>query len=1462
MIQTPRTIRKLVAYLAAASLLVALVAAPSFWALRQTTAAAEARKHTFTVIESMKDLLAELIDAETGQRGYLLTGDETFLEPHLAVRERISGQLQQLRQSSQVPAATLHLDALPPLIEAKLAHLAQNIVLRRSNDLPAALANVTSPHGKQLMDSIRAEVGAVVRLEKGVLAQREAAFQATMRRLFTIIVGASLFTLLFALAFAYLIYQKSRHQLETQVHLKTRDLLAAQEETNTQLQQANRSLRESEEKIAVTLSSIGDAVLSTDSEARVTSLNPVAERLSGWTQEQALGRPVSEVFHIINKETRHPATIPVMAALAHGTIQGLANHTVLIARNGGECDIADSCAPIRNRDGQVVGAVLVFRNVSEEYAVQQALRDSSALVQTVLNTVVDGIITLHASSGKIETVNPATERMFGYSAAELRGQAVSLIIPELIQDQRTGSLEPFGAGDAALGGGLGREVLGRRKDGATFSLEIAASEMWLGGQRYFTGILRDLTASKQAEDALLKASALQNAIFNSANFSSIATDANGVIQIFNVGAERMLGYAAADVMNRISPADISDPQELIARATALSTELGTPITPGFEALVFKASRGIEDIYELTYIRKDGSRFPAVVSVTALRDAQKEIIGYLLIGTDNTARKQAEEALFKAGALQSAIFNSANFSSIATDASGVIQIFNVGAERMLGYTAADVMNRISPADISDPQELIARASALSIELGTPITPGFEALVFKASRGIEDIYELTYIRKDGSRFPAVVSVTALRDDQKEIIGYLLIGTDNTIRKQVEAERQHLLEIQEETNRQLKQANVTLQISEEKLAVTLNSIGDAVIATDAQARVTLLNPLAEQLTGWTQAQATGRAVDEIFHIVNKETRHPATIPVMETLALGTIQGLANHTVLIARHGSECDVADSCAPIRDRDGQVIGAVLVFRDVTGEYAVQQALRDQQFYTRSLIESNIDAIMTTDPSGVITDVNNQMEVLTGCSRDELIGAPFKNYVTDPAQAEAAIRRVLQESRVNDFELTARAKDGKETVVSFNATNFHNQEGLLQGVFFAARDVTERKRVDMVLQENTIELKKAKAIAEKANQAKSDFLSSMSHELRSPLNAILGFAQLMDSDTPSPTPSQKGSIDQILHAGWYLLELINEILDLAVVESGRLAISLEPVSLPDVMIECQAMIEPQAQKRGISMSFPSFTKPCYIKADHTRVKQVLINLLSNAIKYNQAGGSVDVDCILTSPDRVRISVKDSGAGLSPDNLAQLFQPFNRLGQEAGGEEGTGIGLVVSKRLVELMQGQIGVTSEVGTGSVFWIELHADTDPHAGYIKAACAATADSPVLDGLASRLLLYVEDNPANLKLIEQLIARRPDMRLLTAQNGNDGINLARVSLPDVILMDINLPGISGLDAMKILRLDAVTAHIPIVALSANAIPRDIEKGLAAGFFRYLTKPIKVDQFMDTMNEVMELADRGKHGLE
>ena len=681
-----------------------------------------------------------------------------------------------------------------------------------------------------------------------------------------------------------------------------------------------------------------------------------------------------------------------------------------------------------------------------------------------------------------------------------------------------------------------------------------------------------------------------------------------------------------------------------------------------------------------------------------------------------------------------------------------------------------------------------------------------------------------------------------------------TRHRLKDLVHIETRHLLDDQERINQQLQLANATLQVSEEKLAVTLNSIGDGVIATDADGRVTLLNPLAERLTGWTRSEAAGRPVDEIFHIISQETRKPSAIPVKETLARGTIQGLANHTILIARDGSECAIADCCAPIRDRDAKVVGAVLVFRDVTGEYAAAQALRDHQLYTRSLFESNIDPIMTTDPSGIITDVNNQMEALTGCTRGELIGTPFRNYFTDPERAAAGIRQVLSEKKVSNYELTARARDGRETFVSYNATTFHDAAGKLKGVFAAARDITEAKRLDRVLQEKNTELESAKSAAEKANLAKSDFLSSMSHELRTPLNAVLGFAQVIESGTPPPTPAQKRSLDQILKAGWYLLELINEILDLARIESGRLALSREPVSLSEVMLECQTMIEPQARLRGIGMHFPRFDTPSFVLADRTRLKQVLINLFFNAVKYNKPEGTVVVDCTAASPESVRISVTDTGAGLPEEKLAQLFQPFNRLGKETGVEEGTGIGLVVAKRLVELMGGSIGVDSTVGAGTVFWIELTPCAAPQLIDAGTDSAVSNQASVASSTAPRTLLYVEDNPANLRLVEELIARRRDLRLLSAADGMLGIELAREFIPEVILMDINLPGISGIEAMRILRTDPATAHIPIVAISANAIPGDIRKGLDAGFFRYLTKPIVVNEFMDTLGVALEFS--------
>jgi CheY-like chemotaxis protein len=367
---------------------------------------------------------------------------------------------------------------------------------------------------------------------------------------------------------------------------------------------------------------------------------------------------------------------------------------------------------------------------------------------------------------------------------------------------------------------------------------------------------------------------------------------------------------------------------------------------------------------------------------------------------------------------------------------------------------------------------------------------------------------------------------------------------------------------------------------------------------------------------------------------------------------------------------------------------------------------------------------------------------------------------------------------------------------------------------------------------------------------------MSHELRSPLNAILGFAQLMESGSPLPTPAQKADIEQILKAGWYLLELINEILDLALIESGRLSLSLEPMSLADVMLECQTMIEPQAQKNGIQMTFPEFECARFVHADRTRVKQVLLNLLSNAIKYNRPEGTVAVTCSPGSQNRLRISVHDSGEGLPPEKLSQLFQPFNRLGQEDRTEQGTGIGLVMSKRLVELMGGVIDVESTVNEGSVFWFELNLAAEPQHPVGTIAPPAQQHLHLQHGIVPHTLLYVEDNLANMQLVEQLIARRADMRLLTAGDAILGIALARTHQPEVILMDINLPGISGIQALKTLKEDPLTAHIPVLAISANAMPHDVSKGLEAGFLRYLTKPIVVKEFMEALDLALELTEK------
>jgi len=1303
---------------------------------QRVTNTLEATAHLQTILSTMKD-------AETGQRGFMLTDDEHYLGPYLYAKATLAAEIAAVRALvADDPEQQRHLYVLEQRCADKMAELARTIELRRQGGAAEALTVIRTNHGNELMERIRAITAQMAAEERPILATHQAEWLGATRFSSSVTVGGAAFLLALIAALAIRMSREFRAR-QIRIWMRNGQIALSERILGEQCLQnlCDRALGFLAEYLDVQVGAI-----------YVAEPDGCFRRFAGYAVSGSpeldlvrpgnsrLGRAANEnrALHVQNvPESDLPSrsgsgwSKPIELFVAPASVDGVvyavielifsrrleaADRTFLerafeslgvavrsskdrarleevleaAQRQGQELQIQQEVLRVKNQELEVQAQSLKTSQLQMKTQQTELEQTNSQLEQQalVLKRQKDELSMFNSANflsiatdakGVIQSFNVGAERMLGYRADAVMHKMTPADLSdpqEVMARAKSLSAEfriPVASGIEALICKASRniediyELTYIRKDGSRFPAVVSVTAL-RDAERTIIGYLligTDNTARKRAEEELLNAGALQRAIFNSANFSKIATDANGVIQIFNVGAERMLGYAADDVVNKITPADISDSQEIIARAKALSVELETQIAPGFEALVFKASRGIEDIYELTYIRKDGSRFPAVVSVTALRDAEGAIIGYLLIGTDNTARKRAEEALLKAGALQSAIFNSANFSSIATDSNGVIQIFNVGAERMLGYTAEDVMNTITPADISDPQEIIARAEALSVELETPIAPGFEALVFKASRGIEDIYELTYIRKDGSRFPAVVSVTALRDAEGAIIGYLLIGTDNTARKQIEAEQMHLA-------------------------------------------------------------------------------------------------------------------------------------------------QRLRDHQFYTRSLFESNIDALMTTDAPGIITDVNKQMEALTGCTRDELIGAPFKTFFTDPERAEAGISLALSKRKVTDYELTARDRNGKETVVSYNATTLYDRDRRLQGVFAAVREITERKQYERSLREATHR-------AEHANSAKSEFLANMSHEIRTPLNAVIGLGYLLEHTTLNV--DQRQLLSKIQFGGRALLGVINNVLDLSKIEAGEMSLEDEPFDLPELVRDLGQMLTPQAVAKGIELIVQcAAAVPRIVKGDASRLRQILTNLLGNSIKFTETGHvELKVFCTEQSSDRVRLrcTVQDTGIGIEPEELEHLFTPFTQADASTTRRfGGTGLGLSIARRFVELMGGEIGVSSTVAAGSTFWIEIP---------LRIAHD-------IDGMLSErgLRILVADSSGDVP--ERLLgmARALGWSPQVAETGEQLITALRTTQPhtwpDVLIVELHL---DDMDAHQLIaRLEKECAHgvLPPVIVVADLMQSYMEQ--------------------------------------
>ena len=822
--------------------------------------------------------------------------------------------------------------------------------------------------------------------------------------------------------------------------------------------------------------------------------------------------------------------------------------------------------------------------------------------------------------------------------------------------------------------------------------------------------------------------------------------------------------------------------------------------------------GVTVAFKNRFHAKDGSLRRLAWSATA--DLEKGLL--YAIARDVTAEDDALQALHKSIELQRGLLNAANYSVISTDPDGVIQTFNSAAERMLGYSAAEMVGKQTPAIVHEVSEVVQRAAELSQELGETIAPGFDVFVAQSRRGHAEEREWTYIHKDGSRLPVLLSVTALRDAHDKIIGYLGIASDISARKLAE---------------------YALRSSEQRYGSVITAMAEGVVVQDTTGAIVSWNRSAETILGLSGEQLAGRSsIDPRWHCIHEDGRlfpgsdHPAMVTLRSGVAQTDVVMGVN-----APDGSLHWISINTQPIYEPDSESPQAVVAtFKDITLRRSQEQALRDGSERLRAILDTVIDPIITIDERGFVESFNPAAESVFEFRAAEVIGRNVNLLMPEPFHTahDGYLARYLAtgERRVIGLgrEVSGRRKSGATfpMELAVSELKFSNKR-MFVGV---VRDITERKRLDRM---------------------KSEFVSTVSHELRTPMNAILGFTQLLSYDS-NLTASQKANLAKVRKAGEHLLDLINDVLDLSRIEAGKVTLSLEPVVLGDLLLECRNMAQPLADARNIRllMDVEAVADAC-VHVDRTRLRQVLLNLVSNAVKYNRDGGSVWVTCASVASRRVRVAVRDNGRGIALDQQAQLFQPFNRLGAERGEIEGTGIGLTITKQLVELMQGDIGFESSPGTGSTFWVEFAVESAAPASLAGRARDAAPVRPNRRSGTHRVL-YVEDNPVNLELVQALCAQFwPNMQLLSASTAEVGLELAAAQRPDLILMDINLPGMDGYQALARLQADANLCRIPVLAVTANAMKENIERGRAAGFADYLTKPIDIPKFIATLDRLL-----------
>jgi PAS domain S-box-containing protein len=887
-------------------------------------------------------------------------------------------------------------------------------------------------------------------------------------------------------------------------------------------------------------------------------------------------------------------------------------------------------------------------------------------------------------------------------------------------------------------------------------------------------------------------------------------DANGIVQFCNAAAEAAYGYAAADL--------VGQPLRLLIPPERHADE---------EALLARVMRGEQPApFTTVRIAKDGRRIPVDLRLAAARDGSGAIVG-----VSQLARQLTSPPSSTLQAYLAAIVASSDDVILSKDLDGIVTSCNPAVERVFGYSPAELIGKsirvlIPPDRESEEDDILAK-----LRRGERI----------------DHFETVRIAKDGRLVDVSLSVSPVRDDSGAIVGVAKIARDITERKRAAA---------------------ALALQEEWFRVTLGSIGDGVIASDAAGNVTYMNRTAEALTGWPLAAATNQPLGDVFRIVNEKTRQPVENPVTLVMRSGEVVGLANHTLLIGRDGTERPITDSGAPIRNAEGRILGVVLVFRDVSEERRAEEAIAEQREWLETTLESIGDAVIATDVRGQVVFMNPIAEHLTGWRGVDAQGRPCTEVfriINEHTRrtVENPVTRVLAEGTVVGLanHTLLIAADGTERPIDDSGAPIRNRDDRIVGVVLVFRDVSDRRRAEVERHAASTERERlldaeriARTEAERASRVKDEFVAMVSHELRTPLNAILGWTQLMMRSRHDPAVVNRG-LDVIARNTRLQAQLISDLLDISRIVAGKLRLDVQSVALASVVNDALEVVQPEAGAKGIEIRRTLGDGIGHVAGDPGRLQQIVWNLLSNAIKFTPGGGRIDVT-LRGVDSHAEIIVADTGAGINADVLPHIFDRFHQAdGSITRRFGGLGLGLSIVKHLVELHGGTVHADSPgLGKGATFTARL-----PTSGVIDAPDVTTPSAGVsetfhdvpLDGIR---VLLVEDEADTREFVTRLLeAHRA--RVVAAASAADALSLFSADVPDIVVSDIGLPGVDGYDLMEQIRRRSVAdgGGVPAIALTAYARSEDRTRALLAGYQAHLAKPVEPSELVATVASFVEL---------